>query len=175
MNNPIIQRELVTLLRSRRAVAAQVLATLALAAVVAIRWPTEGTVRLDGSEARQVFAVFVYGLLVLMLLILPVFPATTIVRERQRGTLQLLLDSPMTAMGITFGKLAGLLGFALLLIALSLPAAAACYAMGGIAPWGSSPWATRCSCASRSSTLHWASWSAASRGPRTARRGGPTA
>lgn len=136
MNNPIIQRELITLLRSRRAVAAQVMATLALAVVVAIRWPTEGTVSLDGSEARQVFSVFAYGLLVLMLLILPVFPATTIVRERQRGTLQLLLDSPLTAWGITLGKLTGMLGFALLLIALSLPAAAACYAMGGIDAWG---------------------------------------
>jgi ABC-type transport system involved in multi-copper enzyme maturation permease subunit len=135
MTNPIIQRELVTLLRTRKAVAVQALLAVALASLVALRWPTDARVDLDGSQARQVFSVFAYGLMVGLILLAPVFPATTIVKEKRQGTLTLLLNSPMTAAQIVGGKLAGVLGFVLLLIALSLPAAAACYAMGGIDLW----------------------------------------
>jgi len=63
---------------------------------------------------------------------MPVFPAVSIVRERRSGTLALLLNAPLTPLDILLGKLAGSLVFALLLLALSIPAAAACYAMGGI-------------------------------------------
>lgn len=135
MANPIIQRELMTLLRTRRAVALQVLLASVLALLVVLRWPTDARVDLDGYEARQVFSVFAYGLLVGLTLLAPVFPATTIVREKRQGTLALLLNSPLTPTQIVFGKLAGVLGFVLLLLVLSLPAAAACYAMGGLGIW----------------------------------------
>src|SRR5690606_12026700 len=52
--------------------------------------------------------------------------------ERQSGTLALLLNSPMNAWSIVAGKLVGVVGFIAILLTLSLPAAAACYAMGGI-------------------------------------------
>ncbi|MEO2032748.1 MAG: ABC transporter, partial [Planctomycetaceae bacterium] len=51
---------------------------------------------------------------------------------RQQKTLVLLLNSPLSASKIYFGKLAATLGFVLVLIALSIPASAACHAMGGI-------------------------------------------
>ncbi len=135
MTNPIIQRELVTLLRTKRAVAVQALLAIALTTLVALRWPTDARVDLDGSQSQQVFSVFAYGLMVGLILLAPVFPATTIVKEKRQGTLTLLLNSPMTPAQIVGGKLIGVLGFVLLLIALSLPAAAACYAMGGIDLW----------------------------------------
>src|SRR4029079_15987907 len=82
---------------------------------------------------------FGYGLLATMLLILPVFPATTIVREKNGGTLALLLNTPLGPWRIFFGKLLTVLGLAGIILALSLPAAAACYALGGVSLTGEFP------------------------------------
>lgn len=132
VSNPIVQREFIGTLRGQRALAAQVILVAALAALVLIRWPSEAQVDLSGAQAQQVLRVFGYGLMTVLILLAPVFPATSIVRERIQGTLALLLNSPIGAWQIVLGKLAGVVGFIALLLVLSLPAAAACYAMGGI-------------------------------------------
>jgi ABC-type transport system involved in multi-copper enzyme maturation permease subunit len=103
---------------------------------VILAWPTDGQVDLSGFRSRHVFQLFGYGLLTAQLLLVPVFPATSIVRERTQGTLALLLNSPMTSVSIYFGKLLGVLGFVGLLLMMSIPAAAACYALGGISLTG---------------------------------------
>ena len=134
--NPIIRRELLELLRTRKAVAAQVGLALACAILVLVRWPSGGTSDLSGARSLQVLRVFGYGLLAGILFIVPAFPATAIVREKVRGTLALLLNSPMSASAIYFGKLGGVLGFTVLLLLMTLPAAAACYALGGSSAQG---------------------------------------
>jgi ABC-type transport system involved in multi-copper enzyme maturation permease subunit len=131
VTNPIVRRELLELIRTRRAVAAQVALAVAVAALVVARWPSAGVGDLSGAAALQVLRVFGYGLLAGLLLILPAFPATAIVREKVRGTLSLLLNSPMSVFSIYAGKLGGVLGFTGLLLFATLPAAAACYALGG--------------------------------------------
>ena len=136
MNNPIIQRELVGMLRTGRALALQVLLVLVLSTLVVLKWPSRAQVDLYFTQSQQVLSVFAYGLMVGVILLAPVFPATSIVRERQQGTLTLLLNSPMSGTKILFGKLIGTVGFVLLLLVLSLPAAAACYTMGGVDLWG---------------------------------------
>lgn len=130
--NPIIQRELFGLLRTRRAILIQIAMVAALAFLVILRWPDDAMVDRTGEQSQQVFRLFGYGLLAAMVLMAPIFPATTIVRERRSGTLALLLNSPMSAPAIVAGKFVGVWGFSLLLILLSLPAAAACYTMGGV-------------------------------------------
>jgi ABC-type transport system involved in multi-copper enzyme maturation permease subunit len=132
MNNPIIQRELIGMLRTRKALAIMLALPAALAVLVVGRWPSEGTVDLQGTQAMQVLRVFGYGLLVGIVLLAPVFPATSIVKERVQGSLALLLNSPLSPVSIVIGKLVSAVGYVLLLLLLSLPAAAACYAMGGI-------------------------------------------
>lgn len=131
MSNPIISRELTGVLRTPRAAALQVALAALFAAVVVLKWPTDARVGVSGEQAQLVFRVFGYGLLGMVLLFVPVVPATSVVRERKSGTLALLLNSPMKPWAIYAGKLAGGLGFAALLLMLSLPAAAACYTMGG--------------------------------------------
>ena len=131
-SNPIIQRELIGTLRTTRALALQLALVAALSALVIVRWPSEDRVDVSAEQAQQVFSVFAYGLMVGVILLAPVFPATSIVRERQEGTLRLLLNSPMSSAAILVGKVVGTVGFVLLLILLSLPPAAACYTMGGI-------------------------------------------
>ncbi|MCH2123654.1 MAG: ABC transporter permease subunit [Pirellulaceae bacterium] len=132
MKNPIVHREFIGTLRSRKAFALQVGTAVAFSLLVLIRWPTGALIDLSGAPSQRVFRIFGYGLMTMLVLLSPVFPATSIVREKNRGTLMLLLTSPMSPWAIYFGKLFGAMGFVLLLLVMSLPAAAACYTMGGI-------------------------------------------
>jgi ABC-type transport system involved in multi-copper enzyme maturation permease subunit len=132
MPNPVLDRELMTFLREKRTVAAACSLTILLALLVALRWPTEPQMAQSGTRPLQIFQLFTGGLLVALLLLFPVFPATSIVKEKQRGTLTLLLNSPLGPGRIYFGKLGAALGIVLLFLMLSLPAAAACYTIGGI-------------------------------------------
>jgi ABC-type transport system involved in multi-copper enzyme maturation permease subunit len=128
----ILGRELIALLRTPRALALQGGAVLLYTLLVVLRWPSDDLVGLTGVQAQSVFRVFAYGLTTVLLLLAPAFPASSLVTERQRGTLALLINSPLGPWSIYLGKLAGVVGFALILLALSLPAGAACYAMGGL-------------------------------------------
>ena len=132
MANPIVQRELVGILRERRTFVALGLLSLVFALMIAVRWPTEPRMALSGSRSGEVFRLFMLGLLGALHLMLPVFPATSLVRERNRGTLALLLNTPLGVWKIYSGKLLAVFGLAALMLFVSLPAAAACYALGGI-------------------------------------------
>ncbi len=132
MNNPIITRELIGLLRTRKALWLQLGLVVALALLVVLRWPSDAKVNQSGFQAQQMLRVFGYGLMIAVVLLAPVFPATSLVRERQSGTLALLLNSRMSPWSILFGKLVGTMGFVVLLLVLSLPFAAATFTMGGV-------------------------------------------
>ena len=134
--NPIVRRELLELLRTRKAVAAQAGLALACGLLVLVRWPSDAVGDLTGARSLQVLRVFGYGLLAGVLFLVPAFPATAVVREKVRGTLALLLVSPMSAVSIYLGKLGGVLGFTALLLLATLPAAAACSALGGTSTRG---------------------------------------
>ena len=136
MLKAIIARELKSLLRRRRMTALQCLLVVIFGLMVALRWPTDARVGLTGSRSQQVFQLFSYGLLATMLLLLPVFPATSIVQEKKQGTLGLLLNTPLGPFRIFFGKLIAILAIAGVILAMSLPAASACYAMGGLSLYG---------------------------------------
>jgi ABC-type transport system involved in multi-copper enzyme maturation permease subunit len=129
--NPIIRRELLEVLRTRKAIALQLGLALACALLVLVRWPTGDLADLSGARSLQVLRMFAYGLLAGVLLLVPAFPATTLVREKIKGTLALLLNSPLRPWSIYLGKLGGVLGFAAVLLVMTLPAAGACYALGG--------------------------------------------
>ncbi len=129
--NPIIRRELLELLRTRRALALQLSLALLCALLVLLRWPTAAKADLSGARSVEVLRVFGYGLLAGILLLVPAFPATSLVREKIKGTLALLLNSPMRPWSIYLGKLGGVLGFTAILLVMTMPAAAACYALGG--------------------------------------------
>ena len=115
MKNPIVHREFIGTLRSRKAFALQVGTAVAFSLLVLIRWPTGALIDLSGAPSQRVFRIFGYGLMTMLVLLSPVFPATSIVREKNRGTLMLLLTSPMSPWAIYFGKLFGAMGFVLLL------------------------------------------------------------
>src|SRR5207249_3857580 len=122
---------LLEVLRTRKALAIQVSLALACAFLVLLRWPSADIADLSGARSLQVVRVFAYGLLAGIMLLAPAFPATSLVREKIKGTLALLLNSPMRPWSIYVGKLGGVLGFIAVLLIMTLPAAAACHALGG--------------------------------------------
>jgi ABC-type transport system involved in multi-copper enzyme maturation permease subunit len=129
--NPIVRRELLEVLRRRRAIALQIGLAVLCALLVLVRWPTGEVIDLDGARSWGVLRVFGYGMLAAVVLIVPAFPATSLVREKIKGTLALLLNSPMRPVSIYVGKLGGVLGFTAILLIMTLPAAGACQALGG--------------------------------------------
>jgi ABC-type transport system involved in multi-copper enzyme maturation permease subunit len=133
---PIIRRELLEVLRSRKAVALQLGLAVVCALLVWLRWPTGSTVDLSGARSQEVLRLFGYGLLTAVLFLVPAVPATSLARERIKGTLALLLNSPLRPWSIYLGKLLGVLGFTAVLFVMTLPAAAACYSLGGLAVEG---------------------------------------
>jgi len=135
MANPIIHRELVGILRDRRTTLALGLLSLVFTGMIAVRWPTEPRMAQSGARSVEVFRLFMLGLLGTLVLLLPVFPAISLVRERIKGTLALLLNTPLGVWRIYSGKLLAIFALAALMLSVSLPAAAACYALGGI-PFG---------------------------------------
>ena len=132
MSQPILRRELLSVLRSRRALAIVIVLTFFFSMIVMLRWPTDGQVEISGVRSQQIFQAFAYTLLAAVLFVIPSFPATSIVLEKKRGTLALLLNSPLRPWAIYSGKFTGAVLFAILVLMTSVPAAAACYAMGGL-------------------------------------------
>ena len=129
--HPIIRRELIETLSSRKAAISRLILAAVCSLLVLIRWPTGDVADLSGIRSLQVLRIFGYGSLAGILLLVPAFPATSLVREKVKGTLALLLNSPLGPWSIYWGKLVGSLGFAVVLMLMTLPAAAACHAMGG--------------------------------------------
>lgn len=128
----IVERELLGLLRLKRSLAILATVAVAFALVVLLKWPGDGTVGLTGEQPREVFQGLAYAMLAATLLVIPVFPATSLVREVQRRTLELLLNSPLSRLSIYFGKVTAMIGFVGLLLLCTLPAMMCCYAMGGL-------------------------------------------
>lgn len=161
----IIERELLGLLRSPKALAILVSVSLLFALIVILKWPATGIVQVEvsaaapaaadeqpgaepvvpgstapatsggavsGVQARVVFQWLAYAMLTAAILIVPVFPATTLVNEVRRRTLELLLNSPLSRTSIYLGKVGAMLGFVVLLMFATLPAMACCFLMGGV-------------------------------------------
>ena len=130
--NPVIHREFFGIMRNPKSQAVLVALSVVFSLMVLFRWPTDAKVDLSGTQSQMVFQTFGYGLMMGVLFLVPSFPAASIVREKKAGTLALLLNSPMKPWSIYFGKFAGVLLFTFLLFLTSVPAAMACYAMGGL-------------------------------------------
>ena len=119
VGNPIIQREVFSLIKSSKALGIQIVLALVFVLLVVIRWPTDSRVDLSTAQSIQVFRVFGYGLLIALLLFVPAFPAVSLVKEKSKGTLALLFNSQMSPLAIYTGKFLGVFAFVLLLICLS--------------------------------------------------------
>ena len=132
IGRPVIQREFVGLLRTRRSSVVLIGLAVAMSSLVVARWPSDGLVDLSGQQSLQTFRVIAFWLVAAVALLVPVFPATSIVQEKRRNTLGLLLNSSLRPSDIFLGKLVATLGFVALLLLVTLQAVSACHAIGGL-------------------------------------------
>ncbi len=132
LTNPILNRELLDRLRSTKTTAAIVALAIVSSLLVLLRWPSSGTIDVISQGAVQVFRPLAYALALAVMMLVPAFPATSLVNERRRGTLALLLNSPMTPVRIYLGKLVSNVMLSFVLISVTIPALCACLAMGGV-------------------------------------------
>lgn len=132
MNTSVFRRELLDRLRAWRTIASILACAVVASVLVWLRWPTDSRLDVVSQGSTQVFGPLAYALAAAIFLLVPAFPATALVGERRRGTLALLLNSPMSPAEIYCGKLASNVVLAAIIISVSLPALAACYAMGGL-------------------------------------------
>lgn len=148
LENPVLRRELLERLRSNKTMGALLVVACLSSLIVWLRWPTVAHV--DASDAAKesvsisqlltqgsmdVFRPLAFGLMAAIAGLVPAFPATSLVRERKRGTLAMLLYSPLTRLQLYAGKLLGTCGISLVLVSTSLPAIAAAYTLGGLSIW----------------------------------------
>jgi ABC-type transport system involved in multi-copper enzyme maturation permease subunit len=82
----------------------------------------------------QLFSTLALGAIVLLSFITPALTAGAISGERERRTLDLLLVTRSSSLGLVVGKLLGSLLYVLFLLAASLPAFALVYLYGGVPP-----------------------------------------
>lgn len=134
LENPVLQRELLVNLRTQRSFLLLLWYQVALAAVVLFAWPEER--RLDLTEnpqsARKLVDLFFLGQFVIASLIAPSFAAGAITGEKERGTYEMLLASPLRPSAIVLGKLIAALTHLGVLIVASLPIIVVCLPLGGI-------------------------------------------
>lgn len=130
--NPILRRELLQQLRSKKTLFGALAVALGTGALVLLRWPAAGTADVMSERSFEVFRPLAYALATATILLVPAFPATSIVRERKQRTLPMLLHAPIQSMSIYSGKFIGNIVVTAVLLSATLPAVAASYAMGGI-------------------------------------------
>jgi ABC-type transport system involved in multi-copper enzyme maturation permease subunit len=104
--------------------------TLAVAGFLALAGQAGGTV--SPNLGTSLFSTLAYGTVLLVAFITPALTVGTISGERERRTLDLLLVTQSSALGLVCGKLLGAMFSVLFLLIASLPAFALVYLFGGV-------------------------------------------
>lgn len=132
--NPVLQRELLVNLRTRRAFLLLAVYQVLLAAVVLLAWPTDERLDLTVSppSAKKLVNLFFLGQYVIASLMAPSFAAGTITGEKERRTYEMLLASPLRPAAIVIGKMVASLTHLGMLILASLPIIVLCLPLGGV-------------------------------------------
>ncbi len=132
IRNPIIHRELLSALRTRKAIIMQAFFLLVTGVLILIYWPAGGFQDIQGDEAREIFGILAIGELVMIILFAPAFTASALTSEREHNTLESLFSTPLRPWDIAVGKIVGSLGFLMLVILSGIPALAMPFLMGGV-------------------------------------------
>jgi ABC-type transport system involved in multi-copper enzyme maturation permease subunit len=134
VDNPVLQRELLTNLRAPRAFVLMLVYQVALAAVVLIAYPRDTKIDLsrESASAQRLVDFFFVGQFAIASLMAPSFTAGAITGEKERKTYEMLLASPLRPWVIVSGKLVAALTHLVVLILGSLPIIMLCLPLGGV-------------------------------------------
>lgn len=134
---PVLVKELRTRMRGWRTPAVLMAYLMVLAVVCFLTLQSGLTVSSFSANQAARLGIQLFNVLAILqgVLILFVTPATTsaaVSGERQRQTLDLLLVTRLTSLGITVGKLLAAVSFSLLLVICTLPIFAIVFLFGGV-------------------------------------------
>lgn len=137
VENPVLQRELLTNLRANRGFVLMLVYQMALASVLLVAYPSGQRVDLstDSSAALQLVDFFFLGQYILASLMAPTFAAGAISGEKERKTYEMLLASPLHPWAIVIGKMVASLTHLAVLIIASLPIIMLALPLGGVSIW----------------------------------------
>ena len=132
ISNPIIRKEVLSTLRTRKAVAMQGVFFLVVAGLFWLLWPADGLQDIDGKRAREIFSMVAVGQLVMVAVFAPAFTAAALTSEKERNTLESLFATALRPWEIAVGKMVGSLAFLFLLVVTGIPALALPLVLGGV-------------------------------------------
>lgn len=137
VENPVLQRELLTNLRANVGFVLMLVYQLALAVVLLFAYPSGQRVDLstDSSVALQLIDFFFLGQYILASLMAPTFASGAISGEKERKTYEMLLASPLSPWAIVIGKMVASLTHLVVLIFASLPIIMLALPLGGVSIW----------------------------------------
>jgi len=135
--NPIYEREHRVSTRSLKLSMAILIFNFIVAAVTLIEMNevvdyARKTSIIDYTSFLQIFKIIIFLPAILLIFVAPSFISGAISDERQRGTLEILLTTKMTARSIVFGKFLSLFASIMLILVSQLPIMAILFLYGGI-------------------------------------------
>lgn len=129
---PLLKRELIGLLRTRKAFWL-LLSVVSFSSLLPILyWPTVETSMVLSFQVLWLFGAFFTSQLVLALLVIPAFTAGAISGERERETYELLYSSQLSPFSIIFSKTLASTGYVLILLLASAPSVCVLHLLGGV-------------------------------------------
>ena len=134
LDNPVLQRELISNLRTPRAFLLMLVYQIALASVILIAYPRDTKIDLsrESASAQRLVDFFFVGQFAIASLMAPSFTAGAISGEKERKTYEMLLASPLRPWVIVSGKLIAALAHLVVLVSGSLPIIMLCLPLGGV-------------------------------------------
>jgi ABC-type transport system involved in multi-copper enzyme maturation permease subunit len=136
IENPVLQRELLTNLRMTRAFVLLFVYVALLGTVVYLAWPQAQRIDMAQSEnAKRLVDLFFLGQYLLASLMAPSFAAGAITGEKERKSYEMLLASPLAPGAIVLGKLFAALCHLGILMICSLPIVMLCLTLGGVSAY----------------------------------------
>ena len=129
--NPVLQKELVTKLKNPLAFVAQLAFIGVLALAVYQSWPEPSLSRTREQVSQSLFTVFFRTQLILTVLLMPAFAATSFTMEREQSNFDLLRTTPLSTWKLVLGKYATAITYMVILVLCSLPVMVVCFLLGG--------------------------------------------
>mgnify|MGYP000861907491 CR=1 FL=1 len=130
--NPILRKEVLSALRTRKAFLMQALFLLMTAVLLWRYWPADGLQDIGSQQSRRIFSILAMGQLALVAMFAPAFTAAAITSEREKRTMESLFATLLRPWEIVIGKMAGSLIFIVMLVLTGVPALAAPFLLGGV-------------------------------------------
>jgi ABC-type transport system involved in multi-copper enzyme maturation permease subunit len=129
---PLLRKEIVGLLRMKRAFWLLVFTVGVSSLLPLLSWPSAGSIVVESERTVLSAAIFLLTQLTVALLIIPAFAAGAISGEREQGTYDLLHATLLSPGSIVVSKALAAVGYVMLLLLASAPAVAVLQLLGGV-------------------------------------------